>query len=76
MEKIKDMAGLEGGIIWDATKPDSRPRRCLNTSRAKEFFGFEAQMPFDEGLRETIGWWRSRQNKHKLQYAAVADDAV
>ena len=33
-----------------------QPRRCLDVSRAKELFGFQAQMPFDEGLRRTIGW--------------------
>ncbi len=58
-EKIKDVTGFGGGIVWDATKPDGQPRRCLDVSRAKELFGFEAQTPFDEGLRDTIEWWKT-----------------
>jgi GDP-L-fucose synthase len=75
-EKIKDITGFAGGIIWDATQPDGQPRRCLDTSRAKEFFGFEAQMPFDEGLRETIEWWRIHRDKQKPGCAAPSQNAV
>ena len=59
-EKIRRMAGFEGEIVWDASKPDGQPRRCLDTSRARERFGFEAETGFDEGLRRTIDWWRSK----------------
>jgi GDP-L-fucose synthase len=65
-EKIKDMTGFEGRIAWDTSKPDGQPRRCLDTSRAKEFFGFEAQMSFDQGLRETIEWWKTHQSEEEL----------
>jgi aminoglycoside 6-adenylyltransferase len=40
-------------------KPNGQPRRCLDVTRAKEWFGFEAQMPFDEGLRKTVEWYRN-----------------
>jgi len=63
VEKIKDLTGFQGEIVWDTRQPDGQPRRCLDTSRAKEFFGFEAQMPFDEGLRETIERWKANQEK-------------
>ncbi len=62
-EKIKDLVGFAGRIVWDATQPDGQPRRCLDTSRAKEFFGFEARTPFDEGLRDTIERWRTHREK-------------
>ena len=62
-EKIKNMTGFKGKLVWDAGKPDGQPRRCLDTSRAKELFGFEARMVFDKGLRETIEWWRKQKNK-------------
>jgi len=62
--KIKDLAGLianltgfKGEIRWDATKPDGQPRRCLETSRARKLFGFEARTPFENGLRKTIAWY-------------------
>lgn len=53
-EKIKDMTGFKGKLVWDTSKPDGQPRRCLDTSHTKEIFGFEAKMSFDHGLRETI----------------------
>jgi GDP-L-fucose synthase len=61
VEKIKDMTGFKGEIVWDTSKPDGQPRRCLDTSRARKLFGFEAQMPFDEGLCDTIEWWKAHQ---------------
>ena len=59
-EKIRDMVGFEGELVWDPTKPDGQPRRSLDTSRAAELFGFRAQVDFDEGLRRTIDWWREQ----------------
>ena len=56
-EKIGEFTGFQGEILWDKTKPDGQPRRCLDTSRAKEYFGFQAQMPFNEGLKKTVDWW-------------------
>lgn len=56
-EKIQDTVGYEGAIEWDASKPDGQPRRCLDTSRAKKLFGFEAKTPFQIGLIETHDWW-------------------
>lgn len=59
-EMIAKLTEYEGSIRWDPTKPDGQPRRVLETSRAKEAFGFEAQMPLEEGLRETIAWWQEQ----------------
>ncbi|MEI7835352.1 MAG: GDP-L-fucose synthase [Planctomycetota bacterium] len=56
--KIRDMVGFAGRIVWDSTKPDGQPRRCLDTTRAEAMFGFCAEIDFDRGLRETIDWWR------------------
>jgi GDP-L-fucose synthase len=61
-EKIRQLTGFEGKIVWDTSKPDGQPRRCLDTSRARKLFGFEAQMSFDQGLRETIDWWKSNKD--------------
>lgn len=57
--KIAEMTGFKGNIVWDDTKPDGQPRRCLDTTRAYTEFGFKAQTSFDEGLRKTIDWYRS-----------------
>jgi GDP-L-fucose synthase len=58
VEKIRRLVGYEGEIVWDGSKPDGQPRRCLDVTRARELFGFQARMPFDEGLQRTIDWWR------------------
>jgi GDP-L-fucose synthase len=56
---IAELAGYEGKVVWDTSKPDGQPRRCLETSKAKEEFGFEAKTGFREGLKRTIEWYRS-----------------
>jgi GDP-L-fucose synthase len=58
VELICDLMGFEGEIVWETDKPNGQPRRCLDTNRAKEKFGFVAQMEFKEGLRKTIEWYR------------------
>jgi GDP-L-fucose synthase len=58
VEKIRRLTGSDARIVWDASKPDGQPRRCLDTSRAAERFGFRARVDFDEGLRRTIEWYR------------------
>lgn len=59
-EKIRGIVGYEGQIVWDDSKPDGQPRRCLDVSRARERFGFKAEMAFDEGLRRTVAWYCQR----------------
>ena len=54
---IKDLVGFEGEVEWDTTKPDGQPRRCLDTNKAQDLFGFHAEMPLEEGLRKTITWY-------------------
>jgi GDP-L-fucose synthase len=57
---ITRLMGFGGRVRWDESRPDGQPRRCLDTSRAERLFGFRAQVPFEEGLRRTIEWYRSR----------------
>jgi len=59
LETIVDVTGFTGEIRWDTTKPNGQPRRKLDTSRARELFGFEAKRPFAEGLRETVDWYKT-----------------
>jgi len=60
VETIRDATGFRGDIVWDTTKPDGQPRRMLDTSRAKDLLGFEAEVGLEEGLRRTIAWWESQ----------------
>jgi GDP-L-fucose synthase len=62
--RIRRLAGYDGDIIWDHSKPDGQPRRCLDTRRAAELFGFRAEIGLDEGLRRTLEWFlRNRPSK-------------
>jgi len=61
--KIVELTGFVGEIRWDGTKPDGQPRRCLDTRRARELFGFEAQTKFDEGLKATIDWYAANRKR-------------
>ena len=61
--KIVDLTGFEGRIEWDDAKPKGQPRRCLDTSRAKERFGFLARTELDEGLAETVRWYEKARVK-------------
>jgi len=49
---------FKGEIVWETDKPNGQPRRCLDTQRAKERFGFVAQVSFEQGLKNTIDWYR------------------
>jgi GDP-L-fucose synthase len=55
--QICDLCAFKGRLTWDTSKPDGQPRRCLDTSRAKREFGFEASTSFRDGLAETIAWY-------------------
>ncbi len=57
IETIVDLMNYQGEIKWDTSKPDGQPRRCLDTSRAKKEFGFEAETDFKTGLKKTIEWY-------------------
>ncbi len=55
---IAELTGFQGRIVWDTTKPNGQPRRCLDTSRAEKEFGFRAATSFREGLERTVEWYK------------------
>lgn len=61
--KVADITGFTGRIIWDASKPNGQPRRCLDVSRAEREFGFRASTTFEAGLRKTIEWYRAERER-------------
>lgn len=61
VELIVELTGFEGEIVWDTSKPDGQPRRALDVQRAENYFGFKAQMSFEEGLRRTIAYYKANQ---------------
>ena len=74
VEKVAALVGYRGIVIWDASKPEGQPRRCLDTSRARQF-GFEAATRLDEGLRVTVDWWRQQNPVAAPRLARATADA-
>ncbi len=62
-ELIARLTGFEGWVRWDTSKPNGQPRRKLDTTRAKEYFGFSAKTNFEDGLRKTIDWYLANRSK-------------
>ena len=73
---IRDLAsltamevGFAGQIVWDTTKPNGQPRRCLDVARAKELFGFQARHHLAEGLKKTVQWFQAnRQSLREVRF--------
>ena len=70
---VAKITGFAGRIEWDSSRPDGQPRRCVDPSRAKELFGFEATTPFAEGLRRTYQWYLA--NRHEAESRGASDTA-
>jgi GDP-L-fucose synthase len=70
--RTANLAGYPGRILWDESYPDGPARRLLDTSRAEREFGFRAQRSLEDGLRETIEWYRASRSRR----AVVADARV
>src|SRR5713226_1596728 len=67
---IRDLAkmiaaevGFNGEIVWDTTKPNGQPRRCLDVSRAKKLFGFQATHRLREGIAKTVAWFMAHREE-------------
>jgi GDP-L-fucose synthase len=66
-EMIAKQTGFAGDLVWDDSRPDGQPRRCLDTSKGKRLFQFKARTPFEEGIRKTIEWYRSAVKPEVIQ---------
>jgi GDP-L-fucose synthase len=69
-ELICELCQFRGAIRFDPRQPDGQPRRCLNTTRARDQFGFEAETDFRDGLLETIQWYRHHAGRDRPSQAA------
>ena len=58
---VVELTGYQGTVVWDHSKPDGQPRRCLDTTRAEKEFGFNAKVGFRDGLKRTIEWYLKNQ---------------
>ncbi|MDH3339609.1 MAG: NAD-dependent epimerase/dehydratase family protein, partial [Gammaproteobacteria bacterium] len=58
-ELIAKTVGYEGEVAWDTSKPDGQPRRYLDVTRARDILGFEARINLEDGIRETVEWYKA-----------------
>lgn len=70
-EMIGRYTGYDGEIVWDTSKPDGQPTRCLDVSRARELMGFEAQVGLEEGLQKTVRWFQESLGEGELSPVAA-----
>jgi GDP-L-fucose synthase len=61
VELIAEQTHFTGSIRWNSSRPDGQPRRALDTSRAREAFGFVARTPFEVGLQKTVDWYEAQR---------------
>jgi len=69
---IAEITGFSGRFVWDTSKPNGQPRRCLDVTRARELFGFEAKWGLREGMAETVTWYRANLAQHSAPSAAAS----
>jgi GDP-L-fucose synthase len=58
---IVKLTGFDGELIWETDKPNGQPRRALDVSRARRYFGWQARTSFEEGIRRTIAWFQANR---------------
>ncbi|NDB61047.1 GDP-L-fucose synthase, partial [bacterium] len=59
IDKIVKYCEYDGEVRWNSSKPDGQPRRLLDISKAKELLGWEPKQNFDDGLRQTVEWYKN-----------------
>jgi GDP-L-fucose synthase len=58
---VARLTGFGGRFVWDTSQPNGQPRRRLDVTRARERFGFVAQVSLEEGLRRTVAFYESQR---------------
>jgi GDP-L-fucose synthase len=70
---VADVTGFKGEVVWDPTKPDGQPRRCLDVTRAKKAFGWSAGTSLEEGMKKTVQWFEAHRDSFtQRQFAQSA----
>ncbi len=69
--KIARATGFDGRFVWDTSKPNGQPRRCLDVTRARERFGFVARTPFEVGIANTVAYYEQHQKEIESRWRSV-----
>ena len=60
VEKVKNVVGFKGEVVWNTSKPDGAPKRILDATKVKGL-GFVPQVDLETGLRKTYAWYQNRE---------------
>jgi GDP-L-fucose synthase len=63
---IAKLAGFEGQILWDTSRPDGTPRKVLDVSKIKAL-GWEPTITLDEGIASTISWYKEASARGEVR---------
>ncbi len=67
--RVAEATGYTGRFAWDTSRPNGQPRRCLDTHRAEERFGFRAAHDLDAGLAKTVAWFATaREHLREVKF--------
>lgn len=61
VQQISNILDYNGEIIWNSSKPNGQPRRCVSYLRAKEKINFQPKTTLLDGLKQTIDWFVNSQ---------------
>jgi len=61
-ELVAELAGFEGEIAWDSTKPDGTPRKVLDVTKVKSL-GWAPKISLRDGIASTIAWYKDASAK-------------
>lgn len=73
---IARLTGFKGEIMWDVSKSDGQPRRCLDTSKAERLFGLKAKTAFEEGPRRTIKWYEAVRDQGLARHTSYEEGEI
>ncbi len=58
---INEQTGNQAGILFsERRKWDTKPRLLASVERAKGLIGYQPNTPFEEGLKNTVAWFREK----------------
>lgn len=63
VQMIQAYTKFKGVVVWDNSKPDGKPRSSFDTNKSRKEFGFKAEIPLEDGLKETIKWYKESYGK-------------
>ncbi|MDO8499675.1 MAG: GDP-L-fucose synthase [bacterium] len=63
VELVQKLTNHTGKVVYDTSQPNGQPRRSVSIAKAKTLLGFSPQYSLEDGLSETIAWYKTNQNK-------------